>query len=131
MNEEQINNFEKCQTQIEGLLSEIGLLSKKNPNDAVNKFKLIFINELITNANIILTSDYMPFKSFNDFDVDSVPSNSDVTFILSQYLNCFEKLRADNIYCKSEYIGGKYHNNWYWRTGNKKLIATSQPNKIK
>ena len=98
MNKKEVDNFEKYQTQLEGLLNEIGVLAKKSPNDGVNKFKLTFINEVINQANNILGDNYKPFDSFTEFDENELPSNSDVTFIISQYLNCFEKLRADNIY---------------------------------
>jgi hypothetical protein len=52
--EEEVIQFEKVQTQIKGLYNEIGILSKKNPNDAVNKFKLKFINQSLIEANDIL-----------------------------------------------------------------------------
>lgn len=40
---------------------------------------------------------YRPFKNFNEFDNDDVPSNSDVTLILTQYLEQAERYRSDNI----------------------------------
>ncbi|MDN3686792.1 hypothetical protein [Cyclobacterium jeungdonense] len=132
MNKKEVDNFEKYQTQLEGLLSEIGVLAKKSPNDGVNKFKLIFINEVIQEANTILGDKYKPFDSFNEFDEDELPSNSDVTFIMSQYLNCFEKLRADNIYADQKFEGNRYVYNWFWRIDGKKSdIKTAQPKKIK
>lgn len=36
-----------------------------------------------------------------------MPQNSDVVLILSQYLQCFEKLRADNV--RQDFSG-----NWEW-----------------
>ena len=124
MKQEQINKFEKIQGQIEGLHKEIGLLSKKNPNDAVNKFKLKFINQLLIEANKLLTNEYKPLQGFETFLEDDLPSNSDVTLILEQYLNCLEKLRTDNI--KQDY--GK----WYWLVDNEiSSIKTSEPKKLK
>lgn len=132
MTKEDVNKFEKVQSQIEGLLLEITNLSKKSPNDAVNKFKLKFINEILIEANRILGKTYKPLSSFEKFDEDDLPSNSDVSFILSQYLSCFEKLRADNIYRKQEYDGNKYFYEWYWVVGNSKsTIKTAPPKKIK
>ena len=132
MNDNEINNFEKTQTQLEGLLSEITILSRKSPNDGVNKFKLKFINEIVLSGNKILGKIYKPLDSFEQFDEDDLPSNSDVTFILSQYLNCFEKLRADNIYNDKKYDGNKYVSEWYWIVNKaKSQIKTSPPNKIK
>lgn len=136
MKKEDVDRFEKIQTQLEGLQAEIGILAKKSPNDGVNKFKLKFINELISDANDLLGEKYKPFSSFNQFDIDEVPSNSDITFILLQYLNCLEKLRADNIFRVREYDGNKYFFEWFWKIeGQKKKesnkIKTAPPKKIK
>ncbi|RED94609.1 hypothetical protein [Marinoscillum furvescens] len=132
MNKQDINNFEKTQSQLEGLLVEVTNLAKKSPNDGVNKFKLKFINEIILNSNKVLGKAYKPLDSFEKFDEDDLPSNSDVTFILSQYLSCFEKLRSDNIYRKQEYDGNKYFYEWFWVVDkSKSTIKTSPPKKIK
>ena len=132
MNKQDINNFEKTQSQLEGLLVEVTNLVKKSPNDGVNKFKLKFINEIILNSNVILGKAYKPLASFEKFDEDDLPSNSDVTFILSQYLSCFEKLRSDNIYRVQEYDGNKYFYEWFWIVDkSKSTIKTSPPKKIK
>lgn len=132
MTTDEVNRFEKTQMQLEGLLSEISILAKKIPNDGVNKFKLKFINEILLAANNILGNDYKPLESFEQFNEDDLPSNSDVTFILSQYLNCFEKLRADNIYSDSRYDGNKYIDEWFWFIDNvKSSIKTAPPKKIK
>jgi len=132
MNAAEINQFEKIQGQLEGLLSEITILSKKSPNDGVNKFKLKFINQIISSGNDVLDIAYKPLESFEQFDEDDLPSNSDVTFILSQYLNCFEKLRADNIYREQKYDGNKHIYEWYWVLGkDKPKIKTAPPKKLK
>ena len=128
----EVNNFEQVQSQLEGLLTEVTTLAKKSPNDGVNKFKLKFINEIISNGNKILGAAYKPLDSFEKFDEDDLPSNSDVTFILSQYLSCFEKLRSDNIDRRKEYDGNKYFYEWYWIVGKSSSgIKTSPPKKIK
>ncbi|MFN6527857.1 hypothetical protein [Nostoc sp. ChiSLP03a] len=101
-----VDGFEKLSGQLQGIYEEISVLSKKSPNDAINKFKLNFINQLLNSSNEFLEDKYRPFKEFSEFDTDDVPQNSDVVFILSQYLQCFEKLRADNVQIRP---GG-----WYW-----------------
>lgn len=128
MNTTDINKFEKTQSQLEGLLSEITILGKKSPNDGVNKFKLKFINEILLSGNEILGKTYKPLDSFEQFDEDDLPSNSDVTFILSQYLNCLEKLRSDNIYQEQKYDGNKYIYEWFWAV-DKSKIKTAPPKK--
>lgn len=44
MTKEDIELYQKVFPQINGLYKEIGLLSKKNPNDVVNDFKIRFIS---------------------------------------------------------------------------------------
>ncbi|MDN4081282.1 hypothetical protein QYF52_25490 [Paenibacillus polymyxa] len=118
-----VSAFEKVQAQLQGLFDEVGTLSKKKPDDAINKFKLKFINPILAEANKLLTGDYKPFSDFEQFDEDSLPTNSDTVLILSQYLNCLEKLRADNIKPYSAY--------WFWmENGNKTDIRTAPPKKI-
>jgi hypothetical protein len=68
--------LEKISGQIGDILEEIRNLSKKNPNDAVNKFKLRYINQVITDANKILEKKRMPFEDFIGFNEDDLPSNS-------------------------------------------------------
>jgi len=57
---EQVRLFEKAEAQIEGFFEEIGNISKKKPDDAINKFKLGFINQVLETANRLLGEDYRP-----------------------------------------------------------------------
>lgn len=118
-----VNAFEKVQAQLQGLFDEVGTLSKKKPDDAINKFKLKIINPILTEANKLLTEDYKPFSDFEQFDEESLPTNSDTVMILSQYLSCLEKLRADNIT-----VHGAI---WFWmENGIRTDIRTAPPKKI-
>lgn len=131
MTEKEVNNFEKVQAQLESLHAEISTLSKKSSNDALNKFKLKFVNQTLSGANELLGVNYKPFNDFEKFDDEDLPSNSDVTLILGQYLNCMEKLRTDNICREREYDGNKYYFEWYWMINKKKSeIKTKSPEKI-
>ncbi|MCK4252731.1 hypothetical protein KAX97_14885 [candidate division WOR-3 bacterium] len=125
MNEKELNVFTKIYAQTEALHSEIGLLSRKNPNDGVSKFKLQFINRALREANSILTDEQKPFADFSEFDEDSIPTTSDVTLILAQYLGCLEEIRCANIQTD-------YNKNWFWKTdGGGSKIPTAPPKKIK
>lgn len=127
MTKQDVNTFEKLQAQLEGLHSEISALSKKSQNDALNKFKLKFVNQIFSEANSLLGDNYKPFKDFELFDENDMPTNSDAAMMLTQYLNCLEKLRADNI--KRE---DSYPHNWYWVIGGKLSgIRTTTPKIIK
>lgn len=133
MNKVNVDVFEKLSGQLISVYDEVSLLSRKNPNDAVNKFKLKFVNKLIGESNKYLSDQYRPFEDFESFDEDDIPQNSDVVFILSQYLQCFEKLRSDNVVNNNGF--------WYWRVeGDKQdevdkdgmiLIRTVKPKKLK
>lgn len=125
MTKNEVDKFEKVQAQIEGLNKEIGLLSRKSPNDGVNKFKLKFINQILEETNQLLIGNYKPLEGFEKFDVDELPSNSDVTMILELYLNCLEKLRADNVTTKDYEIG------YFWIVDSKPSnIKTHNPKKL-
>lgn len=124
MNEEQVKIFLKLQPQLKSTYEEISLLSKKKPTDAINKFKLKFINSILTRANSILGRKYQPFPGeFDLFKEDEMPSNSDVVLILSHYLTSLEKLRCDNIKY-SEY-------KWKWIINGKVSDQETDPPTIK
>ncbi|MER3465439.1 MAG: hypothetical protein C4329_14565 [Chitinophagaceae bacterium] len=123
MKQEQVDMFEKVHAQLEGLHAEISALSKKSQNDALNKFKLKFVNQILTDANTILGDKYKPFADFSIFSEEEMPTTSDAAMMLTQYLSCFEKLRTDNI----KYSGGKY----YWMIdGKQSEVMTFRPQKI-
>jgi len=117
-----VNFFEKVKGQLQQLQNEISVLSKSKPDNAINKFKLGFINEKLGEANTILTGEFAPFKDFTIFDVDNLPTNSDVVMILSQYLDCLEAWRCANIH-ESAY-------NCYWNV-TKEKIETEGPSRYR
>jgi hypothetical protein len=121
---EEIEKLEKIAGQMDGLHREIAALARKSPNDGVNKFKLKFINAILIEANDVLGDQYKPLSEFTAFDSDDLPSNSDVTFILEQYIEEMERKRADNI--KRAPSGG-----WmYDIPRSQELIRTAPPKKI-
>lgn len=116
MNKQQVETFLKLQPQLKSAYDEIALLSKKKPTDSLNKFKLKFINSILTRANEILEEEYRPFpEDFSLFDEDDMPNNSDVVFILSHYLTSLEKLRCDNIVMEKD-----FPHRWFWTIDGKK-----------
>jgi hypothetical protein len=120
----QIDELEKLIGQLESIYKELAVLSKKSPNGAVNTFKLRFVNMTLKNCNAFLCKKYKPFDDFNQFDMDDVPSNSDLTFIIAQYMQAMEKFRSDNIYEDSY--------GWYYEIKDSdEEIRTAAPAKIK
>jgi hypothetical protein len=96
MTKEDVNKFYLINSQLGDLYKEIGILSKKNPNDAVNKFKLRFINQSIQIANELLGEAYKPYKDFDTFKEDELPTTSDVVMILDLYLSALRRLKSGN-----------------------------------
>ena len=94
---EEADQLEKLMGQLGGIHGELAALSKKRPSDAVNAFKLKFVNVVLLQCNEILGADYSPIGDFQEFNSDDVPSNSDVTFVAAQYLQALEKFRSDNV----------------------------------
>ena len=94
---EDVERLEKTIGQLAATHREMSLLSKKSPSDGVNNFNLGLINEVIKAANDILGQAYKPIEDFVLFDKDNLPSNSDVVFVVAQYLEEIERYRQDNV----------------------------------
>jgi len=118
--EAEAEKLEKLLRQLHGLHSEISLLAKKSPNDAVNAFKLKLINKVLQAGNEVLGDGYKPFTDFNLFDFDDLPSNSDVTVVLTQYIQEAEGYKSNNVvYSDHEWV--------YQVNGSPSKIETSSP----
>jgi hypothetical protein len=90
----------------------------------VNVFKIALVNATLTECNVLLGKEYRPFQDFERFSVDDLPTNSDVSMIIAQYLNCLEKLRADN-------IAQVFSSKWVWLVDDgDEEIRTAPPRKI-
>ena len=122
MKRKDIDLYEKVQSQIEQLYKEITVLSKKSPNNAINKYNLKFINEKLKEANALLVGKHKPFADFEIFDEDGLPTNSDVVLILSQYLDCLEGWRSDNVFKD----GFRY----YWKLGGGTRVSAKAPSRF-
>jgi hypothetical protein len=120
MNIEKAKLFDITEEQIIGIYEEIIVLSKKTPDSPINKFKLKFINELLTKANSLLGKDYHPLKDLVSFNEEELPTSSDVVFILSQYLKVMDKFRYDHTTSR---LG-----DWSWTIDNEKNgLRTKRP----
>lgn len=120
MRKAEIEAFEKLHIQIKDMYNEMSILSKKTPNTPINEFKLRFVNQLLNTANGILGDDYKPFNDFDLFSNDDLPFISDTVLILSQYIQCMEKFKYDNVRC----LSGR----WYWIVSDcSEEIRTARP----
>ncbi|SRR5579871_1487352 len=116
--------FEKLEQQLHSFLTEISELSSKKPNDPLNKFKLKFINGMLEGLNKLL-GNARPFRDFKVFDVDDLPSNSDVILMLSQYTAAVFQFRKENT--RRNDLDGK----WHWKINGRKSVETDNPEHFK
>ena len=123
MKRDDVERLEKVTGQLEGLHKEISLLAKKSSTDGLNAFKLKMLNAVLASANSILDQAYKPIDSFAQFDLDDVPSNSDVTLVISIYLQELERYRADNIKVN---LG-----HWSYVLEDDEFIRAAPPKKLK
>lgn len=89
--------FEKILEQLQKLRDDFGGLAKSKPDAPLNVLKVGFVNEKLAEANRLLTGPHKPFDKFEQFDIEALPSNSDVQLVLSQYLACLEGWRSANV----------------------------------
>jgi hypothetical protein len=120
---EDVWEFEKLEQQLHSFLAEISELSKKKPNDGLNKFKLNFINSALEALNRLLDK-HRPFKDFATFDVDDLPTNSDVVVVLAQYAAATYNFRRDHTVSTGVY--------WFWlMRGKESELRTERPANFK
>ncbi|MDA9401499.1 hypothetical protein XH79_22595 [Bradyrhizobium sp. CCBAU 45389] len=91
--------------QLDALHQEATAASKKHPDKPVSKFKVDLANSVLAAASQVLGPS-APTLNFRQFDTDDLPSNSDLSFVVSQFVECSEKVKAQNI----RRINGV----WYW-----------------
>jgi hypothetical protein len=116
---EEAEAFEKLESQIQSTRHEIAELSKKKPNDPLNKFKQSHLNALLTKCNTLLGSD-VPLEDFTTFDEEQLATNSDAIFVLAHYTDALHRFRVAN----TGYGNGKH----FWiLTAVKELISAPNP----
>lgn len=88
--------YEKTNQQLLDSYKEIEELSKKKPNEQINKFKLKFVNKTLKDANDLLGEKLRPFSDFSVFNEDELPTVSDVKLILSHYKSSMGNFWTEN-----------------------------------
>ena len=124
---EEVGKFERVKYQIHQLHTDFTTLAKK-PDNAVNKFKLKFVNEKLMEANSLLPVAFRPSENFEQFDEDNMPTTSDVLMILSQYIDSLEAWRSANVY---ELTDGSFLTKWYWVTSDDSSIEATRPSRYR
>lgn len=91
-----VERFERLAAQFSAFRTDIETLSKKKPDAALNPFKIQIANQLLSAANSFLGKERMPLQDFELFDESSVPTNSDVVVVFSQYRKALRRLLDAN-----------------------------------
>jgi hypothetical protein len=120
-----VDFFERVQSQIEQLHKEMSVLAKGKPDNPINKFKLKIINEKLQEANTFLIGSFKPLAEFELFGEADLPTNSDVVIVLAQYMEGLEGWRSAHV----EYDSGDHR--WYWKTDGAKKARTEPPTKFR
>jgi hypothetical protein len=119
--EDEIENFRKMAAQLDALHQEATASSKKQPDKPVSKFKVDLANSVLETARKVL-GDSAPALDFEKFDADDLPTNSDLSFVVSQFVECAEKLRSQN-------IKRSFNSIWYWHVNGALTDIVAAPPK--
>jgi hypothetical protein len=94
--EAQAELYDTTRPLLDALYAEVQELSKKKPEATLSESKVKLINRLLEDVRIVL-ADEADFKYLDLLISDSLPQNSDVVLILSQYKAAMQSFR-DNYY---------------------------------
>jgi hypothetical protein len=119
MNQQEVEEFRKMAAQLDALHQEASASSKKHSDKPVSKFKVDLANSVLQVARKVLGTS-APALDFDKFDTDDLPTNSDLSFVVTQFVECAEKLKAQNI--KRSFNGV-----WYWQVSGAmtEIVATA------
>ncbi len=97
MKKKNIITCEKIRNQIDALYKELHPYALKKPHDPVNKFKIGLVNGVLNTINGLIGDENLPITGFRQFDDNNMPSMSDVSLVLDQYIHALEIFRSRNI----------------------------------
>lgn len=85
-----VNQFLMLRELVTGLYEEMKDLTKKSSKETLNEFKIKSLNRVLKPLRELLKEQ--PTAMFLDLlEDDSLPTNSDVVIVLSQYLSAMKK----------------------------------------
>jgi hypothetical protein len=105
--EADISQFKMLSELVDAVYIEMKELSKKKPDDLLNKFKVKSVNRVIEKLKVLLMSE--PTVEFLDvLDEESLPSNSDSVLIISQHIAALKQFKSKYYF----YDSSSYENRW-------------------
>lgn len=94
-------------SMLNAILSEMQVLSKSKPNDALNDFKAKSVNKILGKIKDLL-SDEPTIEFLELLDEETLPKNSDAVFMIVQFKSAMEQFK-DKYYTWNGI-------DWDWRT---------------
>lgn len=91
----EVEQYDELYSKLVSLKGDIAQLSAKKPNETVNEFKLKIINKVLVQINDLIDG-FKPEDDFVAFDLDVLPTNSDVLMMLNLYLNGMSRFKSVN-----------------------------------
>ena len=95
MHRKDVERYDELNSKLISLKGDIALLSAKKPNETVNEFKLKLINKMLVQINDLI-KEFKPENDFEAFDLDVLPTNSDVLMMLNLYSNGMSRFKDAN-----------------------------------
>ncbi|MER3465438.1 MAG: hypothetical protein C4329_14560 [Chitinophagaceae bacterium] len=90
---DKVEKFEMLYPLVFSDLSEIRELSKKKPDEPLNKFKVRTINKKLEQVkNILIDEPVLEFLEL--LDEETLPSNSDAVLMISQFVKALEQFKS-------------------------------------
>jgi hypothetical protein len=90
--EDDITSYSMLTKLVDAVYNEMKELSKKKPDDLLNKFKIKSVNRVLEKSKTLLNNE--PTVEFLDtLDEEVPPSNSDSVLIISQHIAALKQFR--------------------------------------
>ncbi len=100
--DEQASTYDRLVPMLEAAHREMSELSKKRQDGVVNALKIKTLNRLLAELSNVIKDD--PSHAFVDMlDEDTLPQNSDVVLILSQWKAALEQFKRTHYGTDSDY----------------------------
>ena len=100
MKKDDVERYDELLSKLESIRNDVAALSSKKPSDQLNKFKIKYVNDVLTKVNVLIGDD-KPYADFEIFDEVDLPTNSDALMIINLYINGMKRFKLHNSTNKS------------------------------
>jgi hypothetical protein len=93
--QERVDLWQMTTPLLKAMFQQFQELSKKKPEGALNKPKVVMVNRLLEKCREVL-ADEMTLQFLDLLDTEQLPQNSDVVLVLSQYDSAMRQFREEH-----------------------------------